>query len=172
MTQGYVVEEPTAQVYEVVEGSPAQEAGLQPGDTIVKAADGEDTIEPETQYDFLEWLQYHHGNLELSVKRDDQTLTVPITPQLDEESNTYTLGYVVQAYAQPIPWYQGFYYGTLDMLDSSTAIFSALAHLIQGEGLQNLSGPVGIAQVNTGYFNGITLVFKSVCTDFIKYRYL
>ena len=39
MTQGYVVEEPTAQVYEVVEGSPAQEAGLQPGDTIVKAAD-------------------------------------------------------------------------------------------------------------------------------------
>ena len=31
MTQGYVVEEPTAQVYEVVEGSPAQEAGLQPG---------------------------------------------------------------------------------------------------------------------------------------------
>ena len=39
MTQGYVVEEPIAQVYEVVEGSPAQEAGLQPGDTIVKAAD-------------------------------------------------------------------------------------------------------------------------------------
>lgn len=149
MTQGYVVEEPIAQVYEVVEGSPAQEAGLQPGDTIVKAVDGEDTIEPETQYDFLEWLQYHHGNLELSVKRDDQTLTVPITPQLDEESNTYTLDYVVQAYAQPIPWYQGFYYGTLDMLDSSTAIFSALAHLIQGEGLQNLSGPVGIAQVTT-----------------------
>lgn len=149
MTQGYVVEEPTAQVYEVVEGSPAQEAGLQPGDTIVKAANGEDTIEPETQYDLLEWLQYHHGNLELSVKRDDQTLNVPIKPQLDEESNTYTLGYVVQAYAQPIPWYQGFYYGTLDMLDSSTAIFSAIAHLIQGEGLQNLSGPVGIAQVTT-----------------------
>lgn len=149
LTQGYVVEDPLPEVYEIVDDSPAQKAGLQIGDRILEARQGENVIEPATQYDLLEWMQYHHDQMTLKVERDQQILTMTITPQLDEESNTYTLGYVVQARARSIPWYQSFYYGTLDMLDSGTAIFSALAHLVQGEGLQNLSGPVGIAQVTT-----------------------
>lgn len=149
MSQGYIVEDPLPEVYEVVENSPAQKAGLEAGDVIVKAQQGNDVIEPQTQYGLLEWMQYHHDELTLTIDREDQTVTTTITPQLDEESNTYTLGFVVQAQARAISWYQSFYYGTLDMLESGTAIFSALAHLIQGEGLQNLSGPVGIAQVTT-----------------------
>ncbi|WP_297237385.1 RIP metalloprotease RseP [uncultured Faecalicoccus sp.] len=149
IAQGYVVEDPIPQVYEVTENSAAQQAGLQKGDLILEASNGKDTIKPATQYELLEWIQYHHENLELTIQRDNQTLEIQADPVLDEETNTYTYGYVVQANAHYISWYEGFYYGTLDMLDSGTAIFSALAHLVQGEGLQNLSGPVGIAQVTT-----------------------
>ena len=149
MAQGYVVEDPLPVVYEIVPGQAAEQAGLREGDHILKVTNGTDSLEPETQYDLLEWIQYHPESLEATIQRDDEIFEVNLQPQIDPETNTYTLGYIVSANAHYVPRYTGFYDGTIDMFESGTSIYRALGHLLQGDGLQNLSGPVGIAQVTT-----------------------
>ena len=54
-------------------------------------------------------------------------------------------------------------YGTQKMVDSVTTIFDSLGKLVQGVGLNNLSGPVGIYQVTaqitqTGLLSTIALI--------------
>lgn len=149
MTQGYVVETPKPLVYEVQENSPAMEAGFKKGDLVVRATNGRDTIEPDTYIELLEWIQYHHENLTLDVLRDDKEVEIEITPEYDEESNVYLFGFSVKADAKEIAWYESFYYGSVDMINDGTSIFRSIGQLLQGNGLENLSGPVGIAQVTT-----------------------
>ena len=67
----------------------ADQAGLQEGDHILKVTDGTDVLEPETQYDLLEWIQYHPEELQATVQRQDEVFEVSIQPEKDEETNTY-----------------------------------------------------------------------------------
>lgn len=74
LANGYRQSDPLPVVYEVIENSPASEAGLQKDDEIISArADGEE-IKPETQYDLLKFVQLHHDTLEITVSRDGRNL--------------------------------------------------------------------------------------------------
>lgn len=149
MARGYVVEDAKPIVYKVQENTPAEEAGLKKGDRILKAECGSDSIVPETQYDLLEWIQYNHSTMTLDVKRGDETIQLTIKPSYDKENSMYLLGYQAAAYARQTAWYEAFGNGTNDLVESTTSIFSSLGHLIQGEGVENLSGPVGIFSVTS-----------------------
>ena len=147
MYEGYVVEDALPVVYQVVEDSPAQKAGLQEGDEIIKAsADGE-TIDVNAQYDLLEFIQYHTSNVELTINRNNETITVTLDPAYDEEDGYYLIGIVSQSNVRQIAWYESFKYGTQDMIDTASSIFTSLKMLMRGKGVENLSGPVGIYTV-------------------------
>lgn len=150
VSQGYVVEEAKPVVYVVQENSVAQKAGLQKDDRIlkVKSQDGS-TLKPKTQYEVLEFIQYHHNTLTLTVKRKDSTFTTMLKPSYDKEMEGYTIGYKSIALAKKIPWYQSLWVGTQNTWDSATTIFRSLNMLIHGQGLENLSGPVGILNVTS-----------------------
>jgi regulator of sigma E protease len=149
MARGYVVEDAIPQVYEFTENSAVQKAGLEKGDIIIEAESDGDVIQPKTQYDLLEYVQYHHDTITLTVQRDDQTFTVDVAPTYDEESQVYYLGFRAIAQAEEIKWYQGFGVGTKDWLDSGSVIFRSLSMLLKGKGYENLSGPVGILNVTS-----------------------
>ena len=91
MAKGYVVEDAKPIVYKVEENSVAQKAGLQKDDRIVEARCGKESIRPETQYDLLEWIQYNHDTIELTVKRDNQTINVNLKPIYDKENSVYLI---------------------------------------------------------------------------------
>ena len=142
LAQGYVVEDAKPVVYAVEEDSAAQKAGLEKNDHIVKvqSEDG-NSIQPKTQY--------HHDTLTLTVKRDGTTFKTTLTPSYDKDMEGYTLGCKAIAYAKKIPWYQSLWVGCQNTWDSATTIFKSLNMIIHGQGLENLSGPVGILNVTS-----------------------
>ena len=150
LAQGYVVEDAKPVVYLIQENSVAAKAGLKKEDRIVKVVsqDGS-SIKPKTQYEILEFIQYHHDTLTLTVSRDGTTFKTSLIPTYDKEMEGYTIGYKAIAYAKKIPWYQSLWVGTQNTLDSATTIFKSLNMLIHGQGLENLSGPVGILNVTS-----------------------
>ena len=94
LAQGYVVEDAKPIVYVVQEDSVAQKAGLEKDDHIIKveSKDGK-SIKPKTQYEILEFIQYHHDTLTLTVKRNDTTFKTTLKPSYDKEMEGYTIGY-------------------------------------------------------------------------------
>lgn len=150
LVQGYVVEEAKPIVYVVEENSVAQKAGLEKDDHIlkVKSEDG-NSVKSKTQREILEFIQYHHDTLTLTVKRDGTTFETTLTPSYDKDMEGYTLGYKAIAYAKKIPWYQSLWVGCQNTWDSATTIFKSLNMIVHGQGLENLSGPVGILNVTS-----------------------
>ena len=144
MARGYVVEEPEPVVYQVVENSPAEKAGLQEDDRIIKIQNKKDSVNPEKQMDVVEFLQFHKGESIFTIQRKGKELEIPITPSYDEEMQGYSIGIMSQAVAKPITKMEAVGVGLHDMWDSGTMIFRSLGMLLHGKGVENLSGPVGI----------------------------
>lgn len=147
MSKGYVVEDALPIVAQVVENSPAMEAGLQEGDQIIKASADGDSVDLSIQYDLLEFIQYHNENVKLTILRDGKEQTVVLNPKLNEEEGYYMIGIVSQSNVRKIAWYEAFKYGTQDMMSTGLSIFRSLSMLIKGKGVENISGPVGIYTV-------------------------
>lgn len=147
MAQGYVVEDALPIVDDVVESSPAQAAGLQSGDTIIKVVNGSEQIEPSTLYEVTEFIQFNKGESIFTIQRGTERFDVAITPEFDEENQIATMGIYAKSNVRQIPWYESFGVGLRNMWDSSTAIFRSLGQLLKGKGYENLSGPVGILTI-------------------------
>lgn len=145
---GYVSVPSEPVIYEVITGSAADQAGLMDGDEIIKveAEDGS-VIEPTTQDQLSEFIQFNHGTLDFTVQRGDETLTLPVTPQMDEESQSYIIGYTVQASYREISFGEAVIEGFKKTGEAASMIFRSLAQLVRGKGVESLSGPIGIYKV-------------------------
>lgn len=162
--KGYVQEPALPVVYEVLPDSAAAKAGLMQGDRIVKiTADDGSVLEPEIQDDVVEFIQYHHGESEFVLERQGQEVTLKVTPEFDKERQAYLLGITSQANIRNIGWLEAIPEGFRLFADSSTAIFRSLGMLIRGQGLDQLSGPVGIYQVTSQVVSYGFLPFVSLC---------
>ncbi|MDO4467727.1 MAG: RIP metalloprotease RseP [Bacillota bacterium] len=143
---GVVAEDAKPIVYEVSENSPAQEAGLQPNDEIIKVDTGKESIVPKTQDEFSEFIQFHHDVLKITVKRNNEEVDLTLKPAYDEANRYYYIGFTSQVSYRKIAWYESFSVGTNNLISSTKSIFTALGQLFKGNGLKELSGPVGIYQ--------------------------
>ena len=148
--QGSVPQLPEPIVSAVVENSAAQEAGFQVGDEILSLINVEknETLVPESTQDILEFLQFYPGEITYTVLRDGKEIQLTGTARYNKEESLYLLG--IQ-YDKPAPkeitMLEAIPYGTMRMVDSVKGIMTSLGKLVQGIGLNSLSGPVGIFQI-------------------------
>lgn len=143
-------------VGQVQAGSPAQQAGLQPGDTVVRA-DGEPMNE------WQQWVDYVRSRpgerIELQLEREGGRVTVDLVPEehVAEDGSVYGLVGVV---AEPPEWPEHMIrkvqYGPLAALspamvktgETTVMILDSIKKMIQGLiSPKHLSGPITIAKV-------------------------
>jgi regulator of sigma E protease len=164
LTQGYFQTSTT--LAEVVEGSPAAEAGIEPGDTMISIAgeQADDWLGVQTT------IQQHAGEeIPVVVQRGGQTIEVPVTVGIDESDRGF-LGIrpdvqrVEPGVIGSIPFAAERTYGMF------AAIFSAIRMMVSGDapvtGPEGLAGPVGIVSISSeavrdGYYL-VLLAFISV----------
>lgn len=162
--QGKVAIPGKPMVSSFTETSVAEKAGMKVDDEIIKVSNGKESITPKTFDDITEFMQYYPGETTFTVMREGKQLDITMTPAFDKEENMYKIG-VYHEYKdiKEISLLESIPYGTQKMVDSVTSIISSLGKLIQGVGLNNLSGPVGIYKLTdqitqTGFLTTLAFV--------------
>jgi regulator of sigma E protease len=140
---------PAAVVGSVVDGSPAEQAGLEPGDLVIRGND--QAIEGWSQW--VEFLQSRPGEtIEVTVRRGDREVAVTATLEsVTEDGRTFgRIG------ANRPEFFAEQRYGVLESLpravDKTWEVIaftgSMLAHMVTGDvSLKNMSGPLSIADI-------------------------
>ncbi|MCG8500335.1 MAG: RIP metalloprotease RseP [Firmicutes bacterium] len=131
---------PQPVVGELMEGMPAQEAGLLQGDRIVQLNEYKVNIQKDVSY-FLS--KNNDRPIDMIVLRDGQKVNVKLTPQFNEKYNRYMLGYTAKTVKMN-------FFGLMRTAYYETALMTKMIILSFGElftgkdGLAQVSGPVGI----------------------------
>ena len=95
-----------------------------------------------------EQVQYYHDAPSvLTVLRDGEEISVELTPAYDEESNLWMFGFDLTSKVVEITPLESIQVGTQQLGEYSTMIVRSVVKLVQGVGLNSVSGPVGIYQV-------------------------
>ena len=146
------------------ENGPAEKAGFKVNDEIIKVQNGTHSEKVDEFDDVVEFINYFQGETTFTVLRDGKEVEVKMTPVLDEEENIYKMGVYHDNYdVKKINLLEAIPYGTQKMVDSVSTILNSLGKLIQGIGLKNLSGPVGIFKMTdqitqTGFLTTMAFV--------------
>lgn len=162
--QGRVAEPAAPVVYEVIDNTPAAKAGLVSGDRILKvtAEDGS-MIEPKTQSQVSEFMQYNHGVSTFEILRGDETFTAKMAPEFDEESQGWLLGFTAQSQMRKVNFFEAIPEGFKQVWEDVKMMFRSIGTLLQGKGLDSLSGPVGIYKVTDQIVSYGFLPYLSLC---------
>ena len=128
----------------VVQDFPAEEAGMQAGDRIVRLNNKKINLWREITYHNM----FHPGEeVELVYERDGKKHEVTITPEKDEDGN-YLIGVTSpKKYTKPNV-FTAIQYGAYEVKFWISTTLEGLKMLVTGSvGLDQLSGPVGIVDV-------------------------
>lgn len=126
----------------VIPDYPAEEAGLQPGDELIKIDGKRVHLFREVQIHMM----FHPGEpLEVVYERDNQRYETTIVPKYEEETNTYYMGiYSGARYA--LPWYETLSHGFYEVKYNISMVLKSLGMVFSGDlPVTSFSGPVGIA---------------------------
>ena len=128
----------------VVEGFPAQEAGLTEGDRIVKMNNKKINIWREITY----YNMFHPGEtVDLIYERDGEKNEVTITPKRDDDGS-YLIGITSPAQYKKANLLTATQYGVYEVKFWICTTLESLKMLVTGDvGVDQLSGPVGIVNV-------------------------
>lgn len=128
----------------VVEGFPAQEAGMQEGDRIVKMNNKKINIWREVTY----YNMFHQGEtVDLVYERDGEKYEVTIEPKQDEDGS-YLLGVTSLGEYTKANLLTAAQYGVYEVKFWICTTVESLKMLVTGAvGMDQLSGPVGIVDV-------------------------
>ena len=131
----------------VVKDSPAEAAGLLPND-VITAVDGE-TINGNLVEKISGWDG--ENPLMLTVQRKDGEHVLALTPDFVASENRYMIGVTLDIDStewRHAPLGQTFTHTFRVCVDAGGAILTALKNLVtRGEGLDQMSGPVGVVSV-------------------------
>lgn len=133
-------------------GSPAEAAGLQVGDIIVKA-DDTDILAPQ---DLLDFTPKHLGQpVVLSVERDGQLLEIQVVPREKWPENEGPIGIVLGARKtiKRYSWYEAIWGGVQQTVGMTALILTVPVQIIRGlipVELARPVGPVGVGQLVGG----------------------
>lgn len=136
----------TTHIGHVFEDRPADAVGLQVGDRIT----GINNIAVDSWQDMVDIIHVNAGKeLNLTVERDEKTLSVNITPILDDEGKYGVIGISPQTPNwKHIGLWAGIKEGLFRTYEFTRLTILGLVQMIRGEVSTNeLAGPVGIVQM-------------------------
>ena len=128
----------------VMDGYPAAEAGMQPGDRIVQMNKTHIHVYREVSL----YMQMHQGEtVTVTYERNDQRHAVTLEPKMSEYG-TYLLGFQGSGMRTKGNIFQTIYYSAYEVKYWISTTLKSLAMMFQGQvSADDISGPVGI--VNT-----------------------
>lgn len=129
----------------IMEGYPADEAGMEPGDVITRMNDEKIYLAREIYIN-----TYLNGDKPMKVEyeRNGELFTTQLIPKYNEESGRHLIG--LQGYGEAVEakGLSVFKYAYYEVRYSFLSTIKSLAMLVRGEASKDdVSGPVGIAQV-------------------------
>lgn len=138
-------EDASAQLLEVTQGGPLEEAGLVTGD-VITAINGE-TIESGAQ--LAAYLGAHpltEEDITVTYLRDGAETTVTVTPLYSAQY--YSLGWSYNTYREKVGALETVKYSFLELKYQIKTVFKSLGMLFTGKAsVSDLSGPVGIVDI-------------------------
>lgn len=126
----------------VMDGYPAQEAGMQAGDRIVKLNDENITFYRDVSL----YLALHQGeSLDVVYERDGNKYEALIVPEYNEEYGSYMMGIEVAGGRTKVGFLDTVKYSIYEVGYWIRYTFLSLEMMITGKvGVQDVSGPVGM----------------------------
>lgn len=136
---------PTAKLLDITPGSPAEAAGLQAGDDIVKF--NHTSIHMFSEVTLL--TMFSDGReATIEFKRDGQRYAVKLSPEYNEEYGRYMFGIVGGDYDTDITPLKSIRYAYYYVIYEVKSVVKSLEWLIVGKlSAQELSGPIGMATI-------------------------
>ncbi|MDD2591794.1 MAG: M50 family metallopeptidase [Erysipelotrichaceae bacterium] len=149
MMSGYFVKYPEPIISSVTNDSPADRAGMIAQDKIVQITFSDGVIiKPDNFGTIVQYLQGYNDEAEYIIERNNELLTLYITPEYDQSQQRYLMGITMPDIEyKPVNAFNALYYGSIYTIERAGDIFESLVNLIQGRGFKNLSGPVAIFQM-------------------------
>jgi regulator of sigma E protease len=138
-----------AVVSSVAPGSPAETAGFQPGDVIVRA----DDAEIPTIVSLQEYTQAHLGEpIVLNVQRGEESVEIAVVPRVDPPAGEgpIGIGLAPRTVIKHYPWYEAIWSGLKQTVSLVAFIFTVPVQVIKGlipAELARPVGPVGVGQL-------------------------
>ena len=129
----------------VMEGYPADEAGIEPGDEIIRMNGDKIYLAREIYIN-----TYLNGDKPMTIEyeRDGQRYTTTLIPKYSEESGRHLIGFQGYGEAVEAEGLAVFKYAYYEVRYSFVSTIKSLSMLVQGEASKDdVSGPIGIAQV-------------------------
>lgn len=133
----------TTEVGGLAEGYPAEAAGLQAGDRIIRL----DHTRVRLFKELSLYLSMHEGEpVEVTYLRNGKKKTTMLIPQYSEEDGRYLIGIMSAGNQKDLNVLQVLKYGTYEFEYNTGIVIKSLGMLFTGKaGLNDLSGPVGMA---------------------------
>ncbi|MBQ6457115.1 MAG: RIP metalloprotease RseP [Mogibacterium sp.] len=144
MTLAYAISGiPSNTLSAVTPDSPAAEAGLQAGDTIIEI----DGIKIRDWNSVVTAVDgYHEGDkMEIVYRRDGKTQEVFLTPDYDEENQRYMVGVVAGTTRNPLMCIKSGFTSTWEMNRMMLMTFQSMIR--KGVKSDDVAGPVGLVRV-------------------------
>ena len=139
-------------ISEVSAAGPAYDAGLKDGDIIV-SINGVNMLDgtTDTLLNTLGGYQEGEPPLQLVVNRGDQTVETELTPYWNKDEGRYMIGvYIGGRYltaVRPVSFGEAVTAGFDYCVYAGSMVFDALGQLVQGQGVENITGPVGTVTI-------------------------
>ena len=134
-----------AELVDVMDGYPAQAAGLQAGDVITRIDNQKIYVWREISV--CSMLNYGE-TFEIEYERDGQRYVTTITPQFDEATNRYYIGFIGGSIPVECKDLSVFKYSLIEVRYWLITTYRSLLFMFSGHAsVDDLSGPVGIATV-------------------------
>ena len=161
---GYVIDPPPAVINGVIENSPAQKAGFEFGDKILKITfkDGT-TVEPKDFYELIQYTQLHTDETIYTIMRGEEVSEISVTPEFNETENRYMVGMLApESNQRQLDFFGAIKEGSRDFVTATTSMIEVLQTMLRGVGLNNLSGPVGIYTITEQQISYGIIAFLSL----------
>ncbi len=137
------------QIGDVVAGTPAEQAGLMTDDVIVQinGIDVEQNNFDVANSQISEQIG-KDGDVIFTVNRNGELVNITLVPAFDEETQKLIAGFYFKLVYVPCSLGDSIVNAADMSLEMMTLIYEALGNMIfKGEGLDQMSGPVGIVSV-------------------------
>ncbi|MBE3582951.1 MAG: site-2 protease family protein [Limnochordaceae bacterium] len=130
-------------IYSVGKGTPAERAGLKPGDEIVSIA-GIPVREPREVNKVVE--PRANQPLPVQIRRDGHELTLTVTPVRPEGADVARIGVQLGGQAR-VGGVRALWAGVRETYYSTVGLVASLGKMLVGRAPADISGPIGIFQL-------------------------